>query len=258
MERTREIKNVKMSCKGLSKEFVNRKKTFKVLSDIHFEVEENEFLVILGPGQCGKTTLLYMLAGIEERTGGEIFHNNNLVKEPDPSRAVVYQTTALFPWLKVKDNVSFGPRVRNVDSGKVKTDTQHFIDLVGLTGFENSYPVQLSGGMKQRVGIARAYCNNPDVLLMDEPFGHLDAQTRYMMQESLEKIWNTEKRTIIFVTNNIEEAIYLADRIILLSGDSPSTIFSEYQVTLDRPRSLVDPEFLALRQTITDKMNEIS
>lgn len=132
--------------------------------------------------------------------------------------------------------------------------TQYFIDLVGLTGFEKSFPVQLSGGMKQRVGIARAYCSEPDVLLMDEPFGHLDAQTRYMMQESLGKIWENERRTIVFVTNNIEEALYLADRIILLT-DCPSQIKKEYHITLPRPRSLVSPEFLRLRKEITEQMN---
>ena len=245
----------KLVCNGVSKSFYSPKgDEFKVLDNITFDVNENEFLVLFGPGQCGKTTLLYMLAGIETPTAGFIAHNGKAVTRPDASRAVVYQTMALFPWLTVKGNVEFGPKTRGVPPSKRDPKTQKFIDMVGLTGFENSYPVQLSGGMKQRVGIARAYCNDPDILLMDEPFGHLDAQTRYMMQESLGKIWENEKRTVVFVTNNIEEALYLADRIILMSN-CPSHIRKEYKIDLPRPRSVVDPEFLRLRQLITDNMD---
>lgn len=251
MERSGEIK---MSCRHLSKSFDTPKGEFKVLDDLSFDVRENEFLVIFGPGQCGKTTLLYMLAGLETVSSGTVEHNGKPVEEPDPSRAVVYQTLALFPWMTVKGNVGFSQKVRKTEKKQREKDTQKFIDLVGLTGFENSYPVQLSGGMKQRVGIARAYCSHPDVLLMDEPFGHLDAQTRYMMQESLENIWENEKRTVVFVTNNIEEALYLADRIILLT-DCPSHIREEYRIDLPRPRNLVDPEFLRLRKMITERMN---
>ena len=245
----------KLVCNGVSKSFYSPKgDEFKVLDNITFDVNENEFLVLFGPGQCGKTTLLYMLAGIETPTAGFFAHNGKAVTRPDASRAVVYQTMALFPWLTVKGNVEFGPKTRGVPPSKRDPKTQKFIDMVGLTGFENSYPVQLSGGMKQRVGIARAYCNDPDILLMDEPFGHLDAQTRYMMQESLGKIWENEKRTVVFVTNNIEEALYLADRIILMSN-CPSHIRKEYKIDLPRPRSVVDPEFLRLRQEITWAMD---
>ena len=245
----------KLVCNGVSKSFYSPKgDEFKVLDNITFDVNENEFLVLFGPGQCGKTTLLYMLAGIETPTAGFIAHNGKAVTRPDASRAVVYQTMALFPWLTVKGNVEFGPKTRGVPPSKRDPKTQKFIDMVGLTGFENSYPVQLSGGMKQRLGIARAYCNDPDILLMDEPFGHLDAQTRYMMQESLGKIWENEKRTVVFVTNNIEEALYLADRIILMSN-CPSHIRKEYKIDLPRPRSVVDPEFLRLRQEITLAMD---
>ena len=245
----------KLVCNGVSKSFYSPKgDEFKVLDNITFDVNENEFLVLFGPGQYGKTTLLYMLAGIETPTAGFIAHNGKAVTRPDASRAVVYQTMALFPWLTVKGNVEFGPKTRGVPPSKRDPKTQKFIDMVGLTGFENSYPVQLSGGMKQRVGIARAYCNDPDILLMDEPFGHLDAQTRYMMQESLGKIWENEKRTVVFVTNNIEEALYLADRIILMSN-CPSHIRKEYKIDLPRPRSVVDPEFLRLRQEITLAMD---
>ena len=228
----------KLVCNGVSKSFYSPKgDEFKVLDNITFDVNENEFLVLFGPGQCGKTTLLYMLAGIETPTAGFIAHNGKAVTRPDASRAVVYQTMALFPWLTVKGNVEFGPKTRGVPPSKRDPKTQKFIDMVGLTGFENSYPVQLSGGMKQRVGIARAYCNDPD-----------------MMQESLGKIWENEKRTVVFVTNNIEEALYLADRIILMSN-CPSHIRKEYKIDLPRPRSVVDPEFLRLRQEITLAMD---
>ncbi len=255
MEQSRKIKTPKLSCRHVSKSFAIKKSEFQVLDDLSFEVEENEFLVIFGPGQCGKTTLLYMLAGIEPCTVGKIVHNEKEITKPDHSRAVVYQTMALFPWLTVWGNVEFGLKVRNEDIKERRKQVQHFVDLVGLNGFEKSYPVQLSGGMKQRVGIARAYCSNPDVLLMDEPFGHLDAQTRYMMQESLEQIWNQQKRTVVFVTNNIEEALYLADRIILLSS-CPGKITAEYRISLPRPRNIMDPEFLKLRKEITKYMDE--
>ena len=151
--------------------------------------------------------------------------------------------------------MEFGPKSRGIDKKTRRERAQYFIDLVGLQGFENSFPNQLSGGMRQRVGIARAYCNDPKVMLMDEPFGHLDAQTRYMMEEELEKIWQKEKRTVVFVTNNIEEAVYLADRIILLTN-CPTTIKKEYAVDLPRPRSYVDPEFLRLRKEILDNTDE--
>lgn len=245
---------VKLCAERLSKVFPSPKGSLEVLRELSFNVVENEFLVIFGPGQCGKTTLLYMLAGLEAATAGSVSHNGQPVTSPSPSRAVVYQTMALFPWLTVRGNVGFSPKVRGQEKAEREAKAQKFIDLVGLTGFERSYPVQLSGGMKQRVGIARAYCADPDVLLMDEPFGHLDAQTRYMMQESLENIWQQDKRTVVFVTNNIEEAIYLADRIILLS-DCPGQIVEEYAIGLPRPRDLTDPEFLRLRKEITSRMN---
>lgn len=257
MEQPGSVASVKMSCRGLTKSFPSKERDFLVLDGLAFDVLENEFLVLFGPGQCGKTTLLYMLAGIEPPSSGEVRHGGDPVLEPDSSRAVVYQTMALFSWLTVKGNVEFGPKARGIPKEQRDRDTQHFIDLVGLTGFENSYPIQLSGGMKQRVGIARAYCNNPDVLLMDEPFGHLDAQTRYMMQESLEQIWQNEKRTVVFVTNNIEEALFLADRILLMSN-CPSKICAEYKIDLPRPRNVVDPTFLRLRKEITEAMDRVA
>lgn len=237
-------------CNHLTKTFRSDHGSLEVLRDITLKVKENEFVVILGPGQCGKTTLVNLIAGLELPTGGELEVNGKKVEGPHPERGVVYQKTALFPWFTVEGNVGFGPRMRRIPKNIQKEKTRHFIDLVGLNGFEKSYPIKLSGGMRQRVGIARAYCNDPAVLLMDEPFGHLDAQTRYLMQEEIERIWSQEKRTIVFITNNIEEAIYLADRILLLSN-CPAVIKNEFVIDLPRPRNNVSSEFLRLREEIS-------
>lgn len=242
-------------CNNISKVFNSNGTTFQVIEKISLKVRENEFVVLFGPGQCGKTTLLNVIAGLERPTTGTIDVNGKRIEEPGADRGVVYQTTALFPWLTVMGNVEFGPSVRGINKKERRERAEYFINLVGLKGFENHYPVKLSGGMRQRVGIARAYCNDPVVLLMDEPFGHLDAQTRYMMENELENIWEKERRTVIFVTNNIEEALFLADRIILLNN-CPTSIKTEYRINLPRPRSYVDPEFLQLRQTITEAMDK--
>lgn len=246
-----------LECSHVSKEYDSYDGSGKhgVLQDINFQVRENEFLVLFGPGQCGKTTLLNVLAGLERPTGGEVFDHGKKVTQPAPERGVVYQKTALFPWLTVMGNVEFGPKVCKKTKQERQNTANRYIDLVGLKGFEKSYPSQLSGGMRQRVGIARAYSNNPDILLMDEPFGHLDAQTRYMMEEELQRIWQKEKRTVVFVTNNIEEALFLADRIILMTN-CPSVIKTEYVIDMPHPRSYVDPEFLKLRQEITENMDK--
>ena len=214
---------------------------------LHFP---QELLVLFGPGQCGKSTMINCMAGLEGVTGGTVKVDGKLVTKPGPDRGVVYQRMALFPWLTVMGNVEYGPKVRGIPKKERRKLAQHYIDLVGLTGFEDRFPNQLSGGMQQRVGIARAYCNEPKVLFMDEPFGHLDAQTRYLMQEDLMKIWEKEKRTIVFVTNNIEEAIYLADRIVVMTN-CPTNIKKEYPVNLARPRDYVDPAFLSLREEIS-------
>ena len=252
MEHSGKITDVKtmISCKHVSKTFENNGKKNEVLKDISLEVAENEFVVILGPGQCGKTTLVNIMAGLDHETAGSVNVNGKKVDGPAPERGVVYQKTALFPWLTVEGNVGFGPKMAGLPKKERKEKAKHYIDLVGLTGFEKSYPIKLSGGMRQRVGIARAYCNNPSVLLMDEPFGHLDAQTRYLMQEEVERIWSQDKRTVVFITNNIEEALYLADRIILLSS-CPTTVRNEFKINLPRPRDYISPEFLELREEIS-------
>jgi len=247
-------KNI-IKCEKISKEFETNGQKMQVIKNIDLEVRENEFLVLFGPGQCGKTTLLNIIAGLELPTTGNVEVQGKKVKAPGADRGMVYQKTALFPWLTVMENVEFGPSVRGMGKKERREKAQYFIDLVGLKGFENHFPAKLSGGMRQRVGIARAYCNDPLVMLMDEPFGHLDAQTRYMMEEELERIWVKEKRTVLFVTNNIEEALFLADRIILLNN-CPTSIRTEYKIDLPRPRNYVDPEFLKLRQEITDAVDK--
>lgn len=255
MERHGSVEKPIISLRGVSKTFESAGREKQVVNHVDLDVQENEFVVLFGPGQSGKTTLINLIAGLELPTSGEVYVDDKKVTGPGADRGVVYQTTALFPFCTVMGNVEFGPKSRGIDKKTRRERAQYFIDLVGLQGFEKSYPNRLSGGMRQRVGIARAYCNDPKVMLLDEPFGHLDAQTRYMMEEELEKIWQKEKRTVVFVTNNIEEAVYLADRIVLLTN-CPTSIKQEYIVDLPRPRSYVDPAFLKLRQEIVDNTDD--
>ena len=245
-----EVKNVSRTFENEGK---NQTKN-EVLKDINFSIEENEFVVVFGPGQCGKTTLLNIIAGLDTPTAGEVLIHGEKVTRPGPDRAMVFQNILLFPWLTVMGNVEYSMKTRGVPKEERQKEAQKYIELVGLKGFENTYPVKISGGMKQRVGIARAYCTKPDVMLMDEPFGALDAQTRYLMQDEVIRIRNAEKRTVIFVTNNIEEALYLADRIIVLTT-CPATVMEEVKIDLPRPRSYVDPEFLRLRKEISAMVN---
>ncbi len=250
-----EQKKDMISCRHVSKTFETKGAGNHVIGELNLTVKENEFVVLFGPGQCGKTTVLNVLAGLEPASGGSVVVNGKTVDGPDPERGFVYQTLALFPWYTVMQNVEYGPRMAGMKKRERREKAQHYIDLVGLKGFEKSFPNQLSGGMQQRVGIARAYCNEPAVLFMDEPFGHLDAQTRYLMQDEITKIWEKEKKTIVFVTNNIEEAVFLADRVVVLTN-CPTAVKKEYVIDLPRPRSYTDDRFLALRseiQGIVDK-----
>ena len=225
-----------------------------MLKDIHFQIEENEFVVVFGPGQCGKTTLLSIIAGLEMPTEGQVLVRGTPVFGPGPDRTMVFQNILLFPWLTALGNVEYCLKNQGVPKKERQEEARHYLRLVGLEGYEKTYPIKLSGGMKQRVGIARAYCGKPEVMLMDEPFGALDAQTRYLMQDEVVRIRGEEKRTVIFVTNNIEEAIYLADRIIVITP-CPSTVMGEIKIDLPRPRSYVDPAFLRLRKEISAMVN---
>ncbi len=245
-----------INCKGVTKTFESigkdkKSQQFKVVENLTFTVHENEFLVLFGPGQCGKTTIMNMIAGFMEPTQGNLEMEGETIAGPSVERGMVFQNLAIFPWLTVMGNVEYGLKRRGVSKAERQKRAMHYIKLVGLEGFEDSFPAQISGGMKQRVGIARAYCNEPKVILMDEPFGALDAQTRYLMQDEIVRIWQSEKRTIIFVTNNIEEAVYVADRIAVLRN-CPTVIKKEFKIDLPRPRSYIDPEFLELRREIND------
>lgn len=235
----------------VSKEFITKRGSVKVLADISLQVKRNEFVVLFGPGQCGKTTLMNILAGLDTATTGAVFSNGKKVLKPSPERGVVFQSLALFPWLTVTGNVSYGLKARGFEKAVWKEKSDYYIDLVGLKGFENAYINKLSGGMKQRVGIARAYCNEPEVLFMDEPFSALDAQTRYLMQQEIMRIWATEKRTIVFITHNIEEAVYLSEHILVLTN-KPASIKKKFENTLPRPRKVIDPEFVKLRNEVTE------
>ena len=243
--------NKRMEINGISKTFFSDKGYFTAIKDVSFDVNNGEFLVILGPGRCGKTVLLNIIAGLEQQTGGTVVYNGREWKGVNPEISMVFQKLALMPFKTVMENVELGLKFRGMSKGQRRELAQHYIELVGLKGFEKSYPTQLSGGMKQRVGIARAYAADPKLLIMDEPFGQLDAQTRYQMQEEILRIWEKEKRTVIFVTNNIEEACYLGDRIILLS-DCPATVKEVYPISIPRPRDMVSEEFLKLRTVISD------
>jgi NitT/TauT family transport system ATP-binding protein len=239
-----------IECKGVSKRFGDK----QVLTEMDFYADKNEFVVILGPGQSGKSTLMRMIAGFEAPTTGHVYVNGEEVTGPGSHVGFVFQRYTLFTWKTVMGNVEMGPKLAGMPKKERRELAQKYIDLVGLTGFENSYPYQLSGGMKQRVGIARAYVNKPELLILDEPFGQLDAQTRILMEIEIERIWQQEKRTILFVTSNIDEAVYLADRIIVLDGKLPSHLAAEYKIDLPRPRNLTGHEFLKLRKEITDSM----
>lgn len=254
MEQKRDL-NYAIKCSGVSKTFSTDGRDSHIIEKLDLDVKENEFLVLFGPGQCGKTTALNVLSGLEQATTGEIVVSGQKVTKPGPDRGFVFQSIALFPWLTVMGNVEYGLKVRGVGKAERQKKAKYYIDLVGLEGFENSFPNQLSGGMQQRVGIARAYCNEPEVLFMDEPFGALDAQTRYLMQEEIIRIWEKEKRTIVFVTNNIEEALYLADRILLLTN-CPTKIKKEYIIDFERPRDYTNHDFLMLRDEITKFMDK--
>ena len=234
--------------KNISKSFQNGKKKTDVLENVNFTIHKNEFLVLFGPGQCGKSVLMEIIANLTDPDSGEIVcEDGSRLREEDI--CMVFQRYALFPWKTCLQNVELPMKFKGVPKEERHRKAKEYLKLVGLDGFENSYPRQISGGMKQLVAIARAYAKECDLLLFDEPFGALDAQTRYYMENELVKIWQRERKTVVFITNNIEEAVYLADRIITLGG-APSRIIDEFGIGLSRPRSRSDPDFLAIRKKI--------
>jgi NitT/TauT family transport system ATP-binding protein len=203
------------------------------VSDVSLTVEQGEFVAIVGPSGCGKTTILNMVAGFLPPTSGEIILNDRPVKGPGPERGVVFQSFALFPWKTVLENVAFGPRMRGLPQAECEKTAREYLALAGLADAAERYPNELSGGMQQRVGVVRALANNPEVLLMDEPFASVDAQTRMTLQEELTRIWQERRPTIIFITHDVGEAVFLANRVVVLSKGA---VLKELAVPLPRPR----------------------
>jgi NitT/TauT family transport system ATP-binding protein len=221
----------------------------EALQDINLSIKENEFICFIGPSGCGKTTLLRIIAGLEEPTSGTISLGGVAIKGPGPERGMVFQEYSLFPWRTVLDNIAFGPELRGVPTTERQEKARQYLKMVGLERFETRYPHELSGGMKQRVAIARALVNDPKALLMDEPFGALDAQTRNVMQSELLRIWEEERKTVVFVTHSVDEAIYLADRIVIMSA-RPGRIKDTIEIDLPRPRNRTSPEVNQIRDRI--------
>jgi NitT/TauT family transport system ATP-binding protein len=238
--------------------FSNVRKSFAVsgssagvvaLDDVSFSVVGKEFVCLLGPSGCGKSTLLKLAAGLEFPDTGHVLDGGETIRKPHPDRGMVFQDYALFPWLTVEENIAFGLEVSGMPRQQVREKISRFIALVGLTGFEKAHPHQLSGGMKQRVGIARVLAMSPRVLLMDEPFGALDAFTRMEMQEELMNLWQSDPFTTVFVTHDVEEAVFLADRIVVMTS-RPGKLKSIVPVPLARPRVRTDHDFVQIRNHV--------
>ena len=243
---------------GLSKVFNSHGRSTLALNDISFTTHRREFLCVVGPSGCGKSTLVRILAGLEEPSCGEVLLEGHPVTEPGSDRGMVFQGYTLFPWLTVKKNVMFGPQVNGYGREEAEREAIQWLQLIGLEKFADCYPNQLSGGMKQRVAIVRALANQPQILLMDEPFGALDAQTRCRMQAHLLEIWRKIDITIVFITHDLEEAIFLADRILVLSAH-PGEVQELIEVAVPRPRSVaqfITPEFLATKARLEELIHQ--
>ncbi|MCE5296076.1 MAG: ABC transporter ATP-binding protein [Euryarchaeota archaeon] len=238
---------------NLRKQFPKENGSLVAIDDFNLEVEEGEFVCILGPSGCGKTTLLRMIAGLDKPTSGSIKLKGKEIANTGPDRGMVFQEFALFPWRSVRKNIEFGLEIKNMPAAERHKISDKYIELVGLKGFEDSHPYELSGGMKQRVGIARALANNPSILLMDEPFGALDAQTRNQMQKELLRVWEETRKTVVFITHSVDEAVFLADRVVVLTS-RPSKIKEIFKIEHERPRDRADPSFLALRKKILSEL----
>lgn len=246
-----------LSIQGVSRTFTSHKGTStQALLPVDFEVKENDFVTILGPSGCGKSTMLRIAAGLDFPTTGQVLLDGKVVDGPGADRGMVFQSYTLFPWLTVAQNIRFGLREKGVSEALQKERSDYFIAKVGLRGFENHFPKQLSGGMQQRTAIARALANDPKILLMDEPFGALDNQTRVLMQELLLGIWEAERKTVMFVTHDIDEAIFMANRVAVFSA-RPGRIKADIPVNLPHPRHYTvktSPEFMELKARLTEEI----
>ena len=235
-----EIKNVCKSFASTNKE---------VLRDIDLKIDEGEFVCLLGPSGCGKSTLLNLIAGLDKPDSGEIFFGGKPVTEPGPDRTMIFQEAALFPWLSVIDNVKFGMKAAGIPKEERDAHAMKYLAMVNLASCRNYHPSQLSCGMKQRVAIARALAMNSRALLMDEPFAALDKQTKNLLRDELERIWLTERKTVVYVTHSVEEALFFGDRVVMMSAN-PGTVRSIFRVDFPRPRQIDTPEFVELRHNI--------
>jgi NitT/TauT family transport system ATP-binding protein len=247
-------RDVILEVKDLYKTFESQQGSVTALKNINFKTYRREFVCVIGPSGCGKSTLIRILAGLETPSSGQVLLDNEPKSEPGPDRGMVFQGYTLFPWLTVKENVMFGLRMGKASKANAESEALQWIDLVGLSKFSESYPDQLSGGMKQRVAIARALANQPRILLMDEPFGALDAQTRFKMQTNLIDIWKNIDITVLFITHDLDEAIYLADRILVLKAH-PGEVQEVIEVPVPRPRTpeqFISPEFLATKKRLEE------
>ena len=246
-----------LSIRGVSRTFTgHRGQTTQALLPVDFDVRQNDFVTILGPSGCGKSTLLRIVAGLDFPSTGQVLLDGEPVDGPGADRGMVFQSYTLFPWLNVAQNIRFGLRERGLPEAQQKERSDYFIAKVGLRGFEQHFPKQLSGGMQQRTAIARALANEPKILLMDEPFGALDNQTRVLMQELLLGIWEAERKTVMFVTHDIDEAIFMANRVAVFSA-RPGRIKTELAVDLPHPRHYTlktTPEFMQLKARLTEEI----
>ncbi|HLA82191.1 MAG TPA: ABC transporter ATP-binding protein [Thermoleophilia bacterium] len=250
----------KIEVHGLTRTFQAIKgETVDAIHGLSFEVGDNEFVSIVGPSGCGKSTLLYIIAGFIPPTAGKVLIDHTPVRGPGPDRGIVFQEYALFPWKTVQDNIKYGLEEKGVSKDELERTVQRYVRLMGLEGFQHKYPKELSGGMKQRVALARTLAYDPDVLLMDEPFGALDAQTRELQQDELLSIWKGKKKTVLFVTHSVEEAVYLSERVLIMTT-RPGKIKNIVTIELDRSRSreeiMTSPEFSELRNRVWLEVRE--
>lgn len=250
-----------LTVENVSKKFLSKNKEITVLEKINLEVQKEEFICILGPSGCGKSTLLNIIAGLEKPSEGKVFLNGKEVLSPGPDRIVMFQESALFPWLKVIDNVEFGMKISGIPKKERYEKALKYLRMVHLTKFKDAYVHQLSGGMKQRVALARALTLDSEVLLMDEPFAALDSQTKNILLLELQRIWWETKKTIIFVTHNVEEAVLLADKVVIMSSN-PGKIKKVFEIKLARPRLLDNPDIVymisAIMKELKDEVEKIA
>ena len=241
--------------KRVHKSFQQKGQRVQALHDVNFTIEEGEFICVLGPSGCGKSTLISLIAGLEFPDSGEVFVDSKVVEGPSRDRLVVFQEAALFPWLSVLGNVEFGLKIAGVAEKERKGRALEAVKMVHLSRFVNAHPHELSGGMKQRAAIARALVMDPKILLMDEPFAALDAQTRQMLMEELEAIWQKTRKTVLFVTHNVREATFLADRVLEVTA-RPGTIKKEYPIHIPRPRIEQDPSLLTIQARVMSSLKD--